>query len=95
VFSKSALAIPLTTKGAQEVTAAFENKILIVRRCRMLQTKKGSELTNYTFQNMMKKQGIHCYTSDNDEIKAAVVDALKECIYPFIVTLLTRTRTVT
>jgi hypothetical protein len=87
VLSKYGFAIPLKTKGAKEVTDAFENKILTERRCRMLQTDKGSEFRNATFQNMLKKYGIHWYTSENDDIKAAVVErfnrTLKERIYRY------------
>ncbi len=87
VFSKFAFAVPLKTKGANEVTSAFENQIINERRCSMLQTDKGSEFTNSTFQNMLKKHGIYWYTSENDDIKAAVVErfnrTLKERIYRY------------
>jgi Integrase core domain len=87
VLSKYAFAVPLKTKGAIEVTAAFENEILAERQCRMLQTDKGSEFKNSTFQNMLKKHGIHWYTSENDDTKAAVVErwnrTLKERIYRY------------
>jgi hypothetical protein len=53
----------------------------------MLQTDKGSEFRNSTFQNTLKKYGIHWYTSENDDIKAAVVErfnrSLKERIYRY------------
>jgi transposase InsO family protein len=87
VLSKYGFVVPLKTKGAKEVTDAFENKILTERRCRMLQTDKGSEFRNTTFQNMLKKYGIHWYTSENDDIKASVVErfnrTIKERIYRY------------
>ena len=87
VFSKFAWAIGLKTKGGAEVTRAFEERILSHRKCRMLQTDKGTEFLNSTFQEMLKKHGIHFYTSENDDIKAAVVErfnrTLKERLYRY------------
>jgi hypothetical protein len=73
VFSKNAWAIPLKTKGAQEVTSAFEI-ILADRKCTMLQTDKGTEWLNSRFQTMLRQNDIKFYTSENDDIKAAVVE---------------------
>ena len=73
VFSKKAWAIPLRTKTAREVAEAFE-KILRDGKCNMSQSDKGSEFVGSTFQNMLKKHGIKFYTSENEDIKAAVVE---------------------
>lgn len=87
VFSKYAWAVALKTKSGVEVTRAFEENILSDRKCRMLQTDKGLEFLNRTFQDMLKKHGIHFYTSENDDIKAAVVErfnrTLKERLYRY------------
>jgi len=87
VFSKFAWAIPLRTKSGREVTEAFERRILSVRKCRLLQTDKGTEYMNATFQSMLSRNNIHFYTSENDDIKAAVVErynrTLKERIYRY------------
>ena len=40
----------------------------------MLQTDKGSEFVNSTFQSMLKRHNIHFYTSENADIKAAIVE---------------------
>jgi hypothetical protein len=40
----------------------------------MLQTDKGTEFLNHVFQAMLKKNNIHFYTSENEDIKAAVVE---------------------
>ena len=45
VFSRYAFAVPLKTKGAVEVTKAFETGVLDVRPCRLLQTDKGTEFS--------------------------------------------------
>ena len=87
VFSKYAFAVPLKTKSAKEVTDAFENNVLSVKTCRLLQGDKGSEFSNSIFQNMLKRHSIHFYTSENEDIKAAVVErfnrTLKERIYRY------------
>ena len=40
----------------------------------MLQTDKGSEFINSTFQQMLRRHNVHFYTSENDDIKASVVE---------------------
>ena len=66
VFSKMAWAIPLKTKSATDLTAAFE-KILAERKCTMLQTDKGTEWLNSKFQSMLRDYGIKFYTSENED----------------------------
>ena len=79
VFSKKAWAIPLRTKSTREVADAFE-KILRDGKCNMLQSDKGSEFIGSTFQNMLKKHGIKFYTSENEDIKAAVVERFNKTL---------------
>ena len=38
-----------------------------------MQTDKGTEFLNPTFQFMLRRHGIKFYTSENEDIKAAVV----------------------
>jgi hypothetical protein len=73
VFSKRAWAVPLKTKSGSEVTPAFE-QILTDRKCNMLQTDKGTEWLNSKFQSMLRQNDVKFYTSENDDIKAAVVE---------------------
>ena len=73
VFSKRAWAVPLKTKSGPEVTSAFE-RILAEGKCTMLQTDKGSEWLNSKFQTMLRQNDIKFYTSENEDIKAAVVE---------------------
>lgn len=73
VFSKRAWAIPIRSKSGQNVTSAFK-KILDDRQCNMLQTDKGTEWLNTTFQSMLRRNNIKFYTSENDDIKASVVE---------------------
>jgi len=74
VFTKQAWAIPLRRKTGWEVTAAFR-KILAMsdHNPRMLQTDKGMEFLNATFQRMLAVNDIHWYSTENEDIKACVV----------------------
>jgi len=73
IFTKRAWAIPLRSKTGKEVTAAFR-KILASsdRRPRMLQTDKGTEFLNATFQRMLADNDV--YNTENENIKASIVE---------------------
>jgi len=93
VFSKRAWSSPLKSKSGREVTAAFE-LILDDRPCNMVQSDKGTEFVNSTFQSMLSRRGIKFYTSENEDIKAAVVErfnrTLKEKMYRYFTAKNTR-----
>jgi len=72
-FSKRAWAVPVRRKTGQNVAEAFE-KILADGNCNMLQSDKGIEFLNSTFQSMLRRRGIKFYTSENDDLKATVVE---------------------
>jgi len=74
VFSKKAWAIPLLDKSGRHVTEAFEKILANGGKCNMLQSDKGSEFLNSTFQRMLERHDIHFYTSENEDVKAAVVE---------------------
>ena len=40
----------------------------------MVQSDKGTEFLNSTFQSMLKRRGIKFYTSENEDLKASVVE---------------------
>ena len=73
VFTKRAWAVPLKTKSGLEVTSAFA-QILADTKCNMLQTDKGTEWLNSRFQSLLQQNDIKFYTSENDDIKAAIVE---------------------
>ena len=73
VFTKRAWAVPIRRKFGRDVAEAFE-KILEEEKCNMLQTDKGSEFLNSTFQSMLKRHNVKFYTSENEDLKAAVVE---------------------
>ena len=72
-FSKKAWSLPLKSKSGRDVTRAFE-QILDDQPCNMVQSDKGTEFINSTFQSMLSRPGIKFYTSENEDIKAAVVE---------------------
>ena len=68
VFSKKAWVVPLVSKSARHVTEAFEKILASGDKCNMLQTDKETEFVNGTFQSMLKRNDIHFYTSENEDI---------------------------
>jgi len=93
VFTKRAWSVPLKTKTGREVTSAFE-RIVNERPCNMVQSDKGTEFVNSTFQSMLQRRGIKFYTSENEDIKAAVAErfnrTLKEKMYRYFTAKHTR-----
>jgi transposase InsO family protein len=73
VFSKYARVEPLKNKSGASLTAAFA-RMLESHQCKLLQTDKGTEFLNSSFQQLLKDRNIRHYTSENDDIKASVVE---------------------
>src|SRR5438876_11731194 len=69
VFSKYARVEPLKNKSGSTLTTAFA-KTLAEQQCKLLQTDKGTEFLNFSFQNLLRDRNIPHYTSENDDIKA-------------------------
>jgi len=74
VFTKRAWTVPTKTKTSREVTRAFEKILTDGYKPNMVQSDKGTEFLNSTFQSMLKRHDIKFYTSENEDIKAAVVE---------------------
>src|SRR3989441_1709806 len=72
-FSRYAWAVPLKNKRADSVTEAFAS-LIDDRRPTYVQSDKGSEFLNSTFQSFLSSNGIRFYTSENDDIKCALVE---------------------
>jgi len=81
VLSKYAWVVPIKNKTGNTLVEAFE-KILKTsgRRPRKLQTDKGSEFLNRTFQAMLRGEHIGFYTTENEDIKASVVERFNRTI---------------
>jgi len=73
VFSKFAWAIPLKNKSSKSVVSAF-TEIFEKRKPANLQTDKGSEFLNESAQKLFRDNSINFYTTENEDIKAAVVE---------------------
>src|SRR6267154_2652894 len=72
-FSRYAWVVPIKSKHAANVTEAFAT-LLTDRRPTYAQSDKGSEFINFTFQSFLRSNNIRFYTSENDDIKCALVE---------------------
>ena len=73
VFSKYAWVIPLKNKSSKSIVSVF-SKIFEKRKPANLQTDKGSEFLNESAQKLFRDNSINFYTTENEDIKAAVVE---------------------
>jgi len=80
VFTKHAWSVLLKAKTGREVSNAFELHVLSKRRCNMVQSDKGTEFLNSTLQSMLRPHSIKYYTSENEDIKAAVVERFNRAL---------------
>ena len=83
VFSKYAWAIPLKDKSAQSIKHAFED-IFKERIPDNLQTDKGKEFVNATVQALFKAHDINFYTTQNPDVKAAVVERFNRTLKTYM-----------
>ena len=72
VFSKKAWVVPLKNKSGISLVAAF--KSIQHPLPKTLQTDKGTEFLNYTFQQWLKDHKVHFFTTENEDIKASIVE---------------------
>jgi len=72
VFSKRAWAVLVARKSARDSVEAFE-KILADQKCTMVQSDKGTEFLNSSFQSMLKRHGIK-FLHERKDLKAAIVE---------------------
>lgn len=73
VFSKFAWAFPLKNKSGSKVAHAL-NQVFRQRKCRALQTDKGKEFYNREVKNLMLTLNIKHFSTENDDIKASVIE---------------------
>jgi hypothetical protein len=79
VFSKRGYAVPIKTKGADNLVTAFE-EIFSQFIPNYVQTDRGQEFLNIKVQNLFRHHNIKHYWSRNDDIKAAVVERFNRTI---------------
>lgn len=82
VFSKRLFVVPLKTKGGNEVAQAFrkifEDKTTSTPKC--LQTDKGTEFTGATVKKVFKEYNVKYVTTQNPDVKAAVVERVNRTL---------------
>ena len=75
VLSKKAWIIPLKGKTAGHMLSALEQLFSTTdRRPLTLQADKGTEYLNKSVQAYLKRMGIHFFTTQNEDIKAQIVE---------------------
>ena len=72
-FTRYAWAIAIKSKEGKEVANALR-KILDDKTCKRLQTDKGSEFRNSKVQKVLSDYNVEYWTTQNDDIKAAIVE---------------------
>ena len=95
VFSNFSWAVPVHSKDAKTITAAFGQVLTTAnpRHPKRLQTDKGKEFFNSNFQTLMKRHGIQHFSSESEQ-KAAVVERFNQTIKTRIWTYLSDRGTV-
>ena len=72
-LSRFAWVVPIKNKSSSSILEAFAS-LIGVRKPTYLQSDKGSEFLNSAFQAFLKANRILFYTSENDDIKCALVE---------------------
>ena len=72
VFSKKAWVVPLKDKTGSSLLRAFQS--IDHPLPKTIQTDKGTEFTNWKFQQWLSEKEIKFFTSENDDIKASIVE---------------------
>jgi transposase InsO family protein len=81
VFSKYAWVVPIQNKMGKTLINAFQSILKKSKRKPLsLQTDKGSEFKNREFQQFLKKNQIHFFTTDNPETKASIVERFQRTL---------------
>ena len=90
VLSKYGRVATLKTKTAESVINAFEDFVRDVKP-NYLQTDKGTEFLNAKFQKLLEQRGIKHYTSENEDIKCAIVERWHRTLLARLYRYFTRT----
>ena len=77
-FSKYAWVRPLKNKSGQSITEAF--KSILNEEIPLVLQSDGTEYKNAQFQSLLKERNIRFYTSENDDIKAAIAERLNRTL---------------
>jgi len=87
VFSKFLHVVPFKSKTGQTVTSAFQSIFTDKKyskphkqRPHTLQTDKGKEFLNKTFQDMLRHEGIQFQVCKNPDVKCSVVERVQRTL---------------
>ena len=91
VYSKKAWVIPLKNKTGVSIINAFQtiSDPLPAR----LQTDKGTEFINQKVKTWLKKNNVHFFTTENEDIKASVVERFNRSLKSIIWRYFTKNNT--
>ena len=93
VFSKYAWVRTLQSKRGKETAATMEDILKEMDKSPLsVQSDKGSEMRATAFQRVLQKRGIHFFTSENDDIKASIVERFQKTLQNMIHRHMTATR---
>ena len=86
VFSKYAWARPLTSKRGTETAGAMQTILDDMQDGPPLavQSDKGTKMCAVPFQRLLESRDIHFFTSENDDIKCAVVERFQRTLQGMI-----------
>ena len=93
VFSKKAWVVPLKDKFGATLMKAFQS--IPDPLPQRLQTDKGSEFVNRKFQSWLKEKGVHFFTTENEDIKASIVERFNRTLKTKLWRYFTRKNTLT
>ena len=77
VFSKYGWIVPLKDKKGESVAEAFKTIFKEGRKPQYLWVDKGKEYYNKHVKDLLEKNGIHMYSTENEE-KSSVVERWKQ-----------------
>ena len=87
VLSKYAWVVAPKNKSGPTLVMAFRQIFAEGRMSLRLQTDKGAEFLNRTVQRFLKEEGVEFYVTQNEDIKASVVErfnrTLKEKLWRY------------
>lgn len=94
VFSKLAAVQAMKKRTATETVRAFKRILTSMRATpRQLRTDRGREFTGQTFSRLMRTRNINHYTTQDEDIKAGVVERLHRTLKSIIYRYLTANNT--
>ena len=79
VFSRKAWVFPLRSKGGEDVSRALR-QLFEREKFRTMQSDKGKEFYNARVKAVLSIFGIHHFSTENEQIKAAIVERFNQTL---------------